>query len=40
MQGQKLNLSFENQQLAKELHKMIIRKLKKRKIYSLSRDNI
>ena len=39
-QGQKLNLNFENQQLAKELHKMIIRKLKKRKIYSLSRDNI
>ena len=30
----------ENIQLADELHKPIIRKLKKRKVYSLFRDNI
>ena len=30
----------ENQQLANELHKPIIRKLKKRKVYSSFKDNI
>ena len=30
----------ENQQLANELHKPIIRKFKKRKVYSSFRDNI
>ena len=30
----------ENQQLANELHKPIIRKFKKRKVYSLFKDNI
>ena len=30
----------ENQQLANELHKSIIRKLKKRKVYSSFKDNI
>ena len=30
----------ENMQLADELHKLIIRKLKKRKVYSSFRDNI
>ena len=30
----------ENQQLANELHKLIIRKLKKRKFYSSFKDNI
>ena len=30
----------ENQQLANELHKAIIRKLKKRKVYSSFKDNI
>ena len=30
----------ENQQLAKELHKPIIRKFKKRKVYSSFKDNI
>ena len=30
----------ENQQLAKELHKQIIRKFKKRKLYSSFKDNI
>ena len=30
----------ENQQLANELHKLIIRKFKKRKVYSSFKDNI
>ena len=30
----------ENQQLANELHKLIIRKCKKRKVYSSFKDNI
>ena len=30
----------ENQQLANELHKPIIRKLKERKVYSSFKDNI
>ena len=30
----------ENQQLANELHKPIIRKFKKRKVYSSFKDNI
>ena len=30
----------ENQQLANELHKPIIRKFKKRKVYSFFKDNI
>ena len=30
----------QNEQLAKELHKPIIRKFKKRKVYSSSKDNI
>ena len=29
-----------NEQLAKELHKPIIRKFKKRKVYSIFKDNI
>ena len=31
---------LQNEQLANELHKPIIRKLKKRKMYSLFKDNI
>ena len=31
---------FENEQLADELHKPIIRKCKKRKVYSAFKDNI
>ena len=34
------NETKENQQLAKEIHKPIIRKFKKRKVYSLFKDNI
>ena len=30
----------QNQQLAEELHKLIIRKFKKRRVYSLFKDNI
>ena len=30
----------QNEQLAKELHKRIIRKLKKRQVYSSSKENI
>ena len=30
----------QNQQLAQELHKLIIRKSKKRKVYSAFKDNI
>ena len=37
--GVKTALQF-NEQLAKELHKPIIRKFKKRKVYSGFRDNI
>ena len=32
--------SISNEQLAKELHKPIIRKFKKRKVYSSEKDNI
>ena len=39
--GSGVNIPLEfNEQLAKELHKPIIRKLKKRKVYSGFRDNI
>ena len=34
------NLCFQNEQLAEELHKPNIRKLKKRKVYSTFKDNI
>ena len=33
-------VSKENMQLAEELHKLIIKKFKKRKVYSSFRDNI
>ena len=35
-----LNLFNQNGQLADELHKLIIRKFKKRKVYSAFKDNI
>ena len=39
--GSGVNISLEfNEQLAKELHKSIIRKFKKRKVYSGFKDNI
>ena len=39
--GSGVNIEVKhNEQLAKELHKPIIRKLKKRKVYSGFRDNI
>ena len=39
--GSGVNIPLEfNEQLAKELHKPIIRKLKKRKVYSGFKDNI
>ena len=39
--GSGFNIPLEfNEQLAKELHKPIIRKLRKRKVYSGFRDNI
>ena len=39
--GGGVNITLEfNEQLAKELHKPIIRKFKKRKFYSGFRDNI
>ena len=39
--GSGVNIPFEfNEQLAKKLHKPIIRKCKKRKVYSGFRDNI
>ena len=39
--GSGVNILFEfNEQLAKELHKLIIRKFKKRKVYSGFKDNI
>ena len=41
LSGSGVNIPSEfNEQLAKELHKPIIRKLKKRKVYSGFRDNI
>ena len=39
-QGSGLPSNKENIQLANELHKPIIRKFKKRKVYSSFRDNI
>ena len=39
-QGSGLATNKENMQLADELHKPIIRKFKKRKIYSSFRDSI
>ena len=39
-QGSGLASNKENMQLADELHKPIIRKFKKRKVYSSFRDNI
>ena len=36
----KTGINSENQQLAEKLHKSIIRKLKKHKVYSSFRDNI
>ena len=39
--GSSVNMSLKfNEQLAKELHKPIIRKFKKRKVYSGFKDNI
>ena len=39
--GSIINIPLEfNEQLAKELHKSIIRKFKKRKVYSRFKDNI
>ena len=39
--GSDVNVPLEfNEQLAKELHKPIIRKLKKKKVYSAFKDNI
>ena len=39
--GGGVNIPLEfNEQLAKELHKPIIRKFKKRKVYSRYKDNI
>ena len=35
-----INEIKENQQLANELHKPIIRKFKKRKVYSSFKDNV
>ena len=39
-QGRRLVKNKENIQLANELHKPIIKKFKKRKVYSSFRDNI
>ena len=39
--GSGVNIPLEfNEQLAKELHKPIIKKIKKRKVYSGLKDNI
>ena len=38
--GSGININTNNQQLAKELHKPIIRKFLKRTVYSELRDNI
>ena len=38
--GVNTKLAPQNQQLAKELHKSIIKKLKKRKIHATFKDNI
>ena len=38
--GGGININTNNQQLAKELYKPIIRKFKKRTVYSELRDNI
>ena len=38
--GSGININTNNQQLAKELYKPIIRKFKKRTVYSELRDNI
>ena len=38
--GEVKNEIVSNKELAEELHKSIIRKLKKRKVYSSLRDNI
>ena len=38
--GSGAKLTPQNEQLAEELHKPIIRKFKKRKVYSVSKDNI
>ena len=39
--GSGVNIPFDfNEQLAKELHEPIIRKFKKRKVYSVFKDNI
>ena len=39
--GSGVNTPFDfNEQLAKELHEPIIRKFKKRKVYSVFKDNI
>ena len=38
--GSGAKLIPENEQLANELHKPIIRKLEKRKVYSTFKDNI
>ena len=38
--GRGINSMTQNEQVAEELHKPIIRKLKKRKVYSAFKDNI
>ena len=38
--GNHIKSMLQNEQLAKELHKPIIRKFKKRKVYSSFKDNI
>ena len=38
--GSGINMNTNNQQLVKELHKPIIRKFKKKTVYSEFRDNI
>ena len=35
-----MGIDFENQQLVKELHKPVIRNLRKRKVYSSFKDKI
>ena len=38
--GSGIKSMHQNEQLAEELHKTIIRKIKKRKVYSIFKDNI
>ena len=38
--GSGVKLTLQNEQLAEELHKLIIRKFEKRRVYSTFKDNI